>query len=208
MKTPPKEIIGSRVKLRLVRLEDSDAIFQYASDPEVCRYLLLSPNTPEKMEAYMKEILERYASGDAQQVDWVIESLKTGEVLGDCALHHAKGALVRGGVVLDKKYWNQGYGTEALKLLIKTAFEEYGFTKVQATCDQKNLASEKIMQKAGMKFLGLRNLEVDRGKKRLSKLYEIVLHDPLQQHPLLKKGKILYDPVQPLSYDEWPKKYR
>lgn len=33
-------------------------------------------------------------------------------------------------------------------------------------------------------------------------------HDPLRQHPFLKKGKILYNPVSPLTYDEWPKKYR
>ncbi len=33
-------------------------------------------------------------------------------------------------------------------------------------------------------------------------------HNPLLQHPLLKKGKILYDPTEPLTEDEWPSKYR
>ena len=28
--------------------------------------------------------------------------------------------------------------------------------------------------------------------------------DPLKQHPEIKKVKILYNPVQPLSADEWP----
>lgn len=36
----------------------------------------------------------------------------------------------------------------------------------------------------------------------------VPIHDPLRQHPLLKKAKILYDPVAPLTYDEWPKRYR
>ena len=34
------------------------------------------------------------------------------------------------------------------------------------------------------------------------------LRDPLQPHPILSKGQILYDPTEPLSEDEWPESLR
>lgn len=33
-------------------------------------------------------------------------------------------------------------------------------------------------------------------------------HNPLLQHPFLKRGKILYNPIEPLTKTEWPRRYR
>jgi hypothetical protein len=33
-------------------------------------------------------------------------------------------------------------------------------------------------------------------------------HDPLAPHPLLSKGRILADPAEPLSGDDWPESAR
>lgn len=32
--------------------------------------------------------------------------------------------------------------------------------------------------------------------------------DPLQPHPILSQGQILYDPTEPLTDDEWPESLR
>jgi RimJ/RimL family protein N-acetyltransferase len=51
---------------------------------------------------------------------------------------------------LNKKYWNMGYGTEALKATITFCFDTIGMHRIAAGCDIDNLASARIMEKAGM----------------------------------------------------------
>ena len=36
----------------------------------------------------------------------------------------------------------------------------------------------------------------------------VVAPDPLLPHPILSQGRILYDPTEPLSDDEWPESLR
>ena len=50
-----RPIEGERVRLELLRAEDFDALYAIQSDPEVCRYLLYEPRTPERVH----EALER-----------------------------------------------------------------------------------------------------------------------------------------------------
>ncbi|MBA7688413.1 hypothetical protein ES703_96893 [subsurface metagenome] len=51
-----------------------------------------------------------------------------------------------------KSFWNNGFGTEALKGMIKFGFESIKLHRIFAGCDIDNLASKKIMEKAGMRF--------------------------------------------------------
>ena len=52
-------------------------------------------------------------------------------------------------------YWNKGYGTEALKRVIKYLFEEVGFEIIFAEHSTLNPGSGKVMQKSGMKYEGI-----------------------------------------------------
>lgn len=49
-------------------------------------------------------------------------------------------------------FWNQGYGTEALKGIIDFGFNTFKLHKIFAGCDIENVASKTIMEKAGMRF--------------------------------------------------------
>ncbi|MBN2353701.1 MAG: GNAT family N-acetyltransferase [Spirochaetales bacterium] len=51
-----------------------------------------------------------------------------------------------------KKYWNNGYGTEALKAMIIFGFKVIKLHRIFAGCDFGNFASKRIMEKAGMRF--------------------------------------------------------
>ena len=55
------------------------------------------------------------------------------------------------GYVIGKKYWNNGYMTEALKAVIKYLFAG-GYLKISARHDVNNPSSGKVMEKAGMKY--------------------------------------------------------
>jgi [ribosomal protein S5]-alanine N-acetyltransferase len=53
---------------------------------------------------------------------------------------------------LYKDYWNKGYGTEALKAMIEFGFTVFGLHRIWAGCDIDNIASKKVMEKAGMRL--------------------------------------------------------
>ena len=175
MKVPPKEIIGQHVKLRPVTIHDVEPVHEYAADPEVCRYLFWGPRTEmAQAKRHIQRILGRYAYGEADICDWAIERLDDEQFLGKASLHSPEGDSVRLAVVLNRMYWGQGYGTEITKMLIRAALEDYGFRKVVGSCRIENLASDRMMQKAGMTFVGVvHNYEVRKGVERDSRVYEV-----------------------------------
>jgi RimJ/RimL family protein N-acetyltransferase len=60
-------------------------------------------------------------------------------------------------------HWGRGYATEALKCLLRYAFENLEACHVDSYHFAHNLASGRVMQKAGMKFIGRTPLGASRG---------------------------------------------
>ena len=48
--------------------------------------------------------------------------------------------------------WGQGYGEAIARAVVQIAFEEVGLHRVVATCDPRNVASARVLQKIGMTF--------------------------------------------------------
>ena len=68
-------------------------------------------------------------------------------IINDVGIEDGK---VEVGYALDPQYHNQGYGTEMLKMAIEYLIGK-GFEEVQAGAFEENVASTRIMEKAGMK---------------------------------------------------------
>ncbi len=49
-----------------------------------------------------------------------------------------------------KKYWNQGFATEAAKAVLREAFERYGLNEVVSFTAKTNKVSIRIMEKIGL----------------------------------------------------------
>lgn len=93
---------------------------------------------------YQKEVSYFYA----------IESKETRKVVGyldvtDIDLKEKCGDM---GYGIHREYWGQGIASEVSHALLKQLKKD-GFRYVHATCDQKNVASGKVMQKCGMKYM-------------------------------------------------------
>ena len=56
-------------------------------------------------------------------------------------------------ILLEEAYRNQGYGTQCVKGLLKTA-EDYCLEGVHGGCDKENIASKRAMEKGGMDQYG------------------------------------------------------
>ena len=58
------------------------------------------------------------------------------------------------GFFINEYYWNKGYMTEALDVIIATCFEVLGYKAVVASYYEPNVASGKVQSKCGMKCVG------------------------------------------------------
>lgn len=138
-----------RLILRPVTLDDSSAMFEYASDEENTRYTF---ETNKSLEETRNNIALFYLANPLGR--WGIEMKESGKFIGTIDLHKIRLDLKTAaiGYVINKKYWNQGYTTEANRAVIKLAFEEIEMNKLVALHDVDNPASGRVMVKSGMKY--------------------------------------------------------
>jgi ribosomal-protein-alanine N-acetyltransferase len=151
---PPEKLETARLRLRLPSLEDAEAIFkQYAQDPEVTRYMIWRPH---QQIAVTREFLQRclrcWEEGSA--FPWVITRKQDQSLLGMIELRLV-GFKADLGYGLARQYWGQGYATEAVQALVGWALAQEGIYRVWAVCDTENLASARVLEKAGLEREGV-----------------------------------------------------
>lgn len=79
------------------------------------------------------------------------------------------------GYAIDEAYGGKGYTTYAAKEMIRIAFEELGFHRVEAGVQPSNIASVRVLEKVGMEKEGLNRANVRiKGEWKDHYLYAIV----------------------------------
>ena len=82
------------------------------------------------------------------------------------------------GYLLGKQYWGNGYATEALRAVIAYLFEQTTVNRIDTFAWAENIASTRVMEKAGMRFEGLaRQRRFAKGAFRDVKYYAILRED-------------------------------
>jgi [ribosomal protein S5]-alanine N-acetyltransferase len=83
---------------------------------------------------------------------WAIKLKESGELIGEIDLYDFDGVTGNCEVSysLGYKWWNKGYGTEALRAIVEFGFTQMDLHKISAAHNTDNPASGRIMSKAGM----------------------------------------------------------
>lgn len=144
-----------RLYLRQFRLEDTTLLFELDSDPEVMRFITKGKPTP--IRQIEEEILPRllgYYTQSPPRGCWAAHLLATGEFIGWFHLRPDKlqPEEMELGYRLKRSAWGQGLATEGSQALVQSAFTELPYEKVSARTLLENLASQRVMQKAGLRF--------------------------------------------------------
>lgn len=85
---------------------------------------------------------------------WMIE-LKNGTHIGElCFKGVDESGSVEIGYGIAEKYQGQGYGTEAVKAVVKWALEQNCVNCVTAEVDKENIASIRVLEKSGFRPTG------------------------------------------------------
>ena len=112
--------------------------------------------------------------------DFAITDRETGSLYGAISLmfHVKNSPTAEMGYWVGEEFWNHGFATEAARALIEYAFSELMLHRVYAEHFGSNLASGRVMQKAGMKHEGtLRDHFFKNGRYEDGVIYGIVSMD-------------------------------
>ena len=159
--------------LRRLEIKDyKEAFDSWYKDKEVAKYSLWDEH---KSSEFTKKIFEIWYK-EYQNLDvyrWIIELKKTKEIIGIIDSQSNKyedyGAFEIG-YSLSQKYWNNNYMTETITKVIEFFMEDVEANVVYAECMSDNIASERVMQKAGMVKEGILKNRVITKENRINDL--------------------------------------
>jgi ribosomal-protein-alanine N-acetyltransferase len=144
-----------RLQLRPMKSEDAYHLFQLNSDPEVVKFTGdgVSLNVADAQRILSDIVFPQYQK---YKMGRFTVLLKDGTYLGWCGLKYfPETDEVDLGYRLLKRFWGQGFATEASFCSLKYGFEELNLKRILARAMPENLASIKVIQKVGMTFRGM-----------------------------------------------------
>ena len=148
-----KELETERLILRKLEESDAEEMFKnWANDDEVTKFVrwYTHKNVDETRE-YIK--FENEQCKNDNYYNWGIVLKETGELIGAIGAFPSEDERTEPGYNISKKYWNNGYTTEALKKVLEYLTNEVGIHRFRCSHAVLNPASGKVMQKAGFKYI-------------------------------------------------------
>jgi RimJ/RimL family protein N-acetyltransferase len=148
---------GKLVRLRGYEKSDLNDLMRWWHDEEVTKFISAAVFPASSIEE--ERFIENIASGkDVANGEFAIETLSEQRYIGTIGLHnidwlsrHAQLAIVIG----DKEYWGRGYGTDAVRLLLRLAFDRMGLHRVELFVFTFNERAIACYEKCGFRREGI-----------------------------------------------------
>lgn len=144
-----------RILLRPWRESDAEALFKYASDPEV------GPRAGWPPHKNVEESLGIIRTVFGTETMWAVELKETSEAIGCVGYLPASASNLKiendqceVGYWIAKPYWGKGICTEAMRLVVDYCFHVKGFTVLWGDYFPENPASGRVMEKCGFMDTG------------------------------------------------------
>lgn len=176
----PTSEVTARVTFREFEDGDVDAVTVWMSDPAVSRFMTWDPGDRSRAEAWLRQVAADASALPRTSWELAVVEVATGLVVGAGRLtvrdaQHRCGDV---GYVLRRDRWGLGLGSEVARQLVERGFERVGLHRIEATCDVENVASARVLEKAGLRLEGrLRERYQIRGEWRDSLLYARLARD-------------------------------
>jgi ribosomal-protein-alanine N-acetyltransferase len=183
----PVEIEGKLVRLRPPGAADYTAWSKLRGDSRE----FLTPWEPtwapdELSRAAFRRRLRRYtqAARDGTGYMYFVFDRRTDELLGGCQLSNIRQGVAQSaaslGYWMGRRHAGKGLMTEAVTTLVRHAFDRMGFHRVEAACLPTNVASRRVLTKAGFTAEGTarKYLKIN-GEWQDHLLFAIIAGDPI-----------------------------
>jgi RimJ/RimL family protein N-acetyltransferase len=142
-----------RLVLRPPQRKDADAIFAFASDPEVTRFLGWPRHTSlDDTRAFLDVSTAEWSQWPVGPL--LIESRADGRVLGSTGLSFETPYRAVTGYVVARPYWGNGFASEALQAVVALA-SQVGVQRLYALCHVAHPASARVLERCGFELEGV-----------------------------------------------------
>tara|TARA_R110000868_G_scaffold142387_1_gene359692 strand:+ start:638 stop:1165 length:528 start_codon:yes stop_codon:yes gene_type:complete len=149
----PPTLKTNRLTLRGLKLEDAEAIFLYAKNPNVALYTMWDAHRSVKdtQDFIQHYVFSKYQNQEPEPFAIIDES---NQLIGTVGCFKVKNHAMELAYALAESEWGKGYIAEAAKEVLDFCFKEYGVERIQCRCKAENVQSERVMQKIGMTYEG------------------------------------------------------
>lgn len=191
-----------RLTLREIRPTGENDVHEYASDPCVSRYEDWGPNSPQETHEILARWLKEQEQWPRDEFNLAVELTSERKRIGTMRLHISDDDKTAAyiGYAFSRRYWNQGHATEAARALIEVGFRDLKLHRIWATCDTRNIASWRVMEKLGLRreahFV---KDKFQKGEWRDSYLYAILANEWLAERP---PEQIAFRPLARADFDD------
>ncbi|GGB93419.1 N-acetyltransferase [Marinobacterium zhoushanense] len=131
-------------------LQDVAALTEILSDPEVMKYSIRGVCDAEATRLFIDWCLKCYESHGLGP--WALREKGSSELIGFCGVGPE---IVREveetnlGYRLARRYWGQGFATEAVRGVLRYAFDQKKCESVVVIIEPEHVASVRVTEKAG-----------------------------------------------------------
>jgi len=136
------------IKLRPWKIEDADSLVENANNFDIARFMSDAFPSPYTLEDAKNFIA--FATKDEPLHIFAIDI--DGQAVGGIGIHPQADIMKKNaelGYWLGEKYWGKGIISKAIREIIPWAFNTYDITRIYARPFGSNMASQKVLEKAG-----------------------------------------------------------
>lgn len=151
-------LFSERLRLRAAEPSDIPNFLVWINDPEVTENLVLrQPVSSVEEERWYQNMLKRPVDEHSMVIEVKKEGSSASGAVSWVAIGNIQFLAINwinrntevGIMIGDKEYWNQGYGTEAMQLMLSHGFSTLNLHRIWLQVYDKNLRGLKAYEKAG-----------------------------------------------------------
>lgn len=150
-----------RLILRTWEKTDAQALFELCKDADVMEHI--GDGKPlqkiEEAEKMLERVFENYEKNGFSR--YAVVEKSSGKLIGSCGFVLLNNGEIELGYLFAKDSWGKGFATEAATACVEYGFEKLGFKKLVALTDIDHTETHKVLEKAGFKNVGIKNLHLD-----------------------------------------------
>jgi [ribosomal protein S5]-alanine N-acetyltransferase len=153
--TPPA-LEGSRILLRPIVESDAESIFEYCGDPEVSKFTTWETHqTTEDSMALIRHARANYKRKNCEPYGIALKT-NPKKIIGTTGWfwNTKQHKSIEIAYALARPFWGKGLIVEAVRLVVNEALKENDIHRISSRCISENKASQRVMDKLGMRFEG------------------------------------------------------
>ena len=145
-----KEIRTERLLIKTPEIDDKFELTQLINDKDVIKWLSEIP-FPYTL-CHAEEFIERSRERVLKQESYNFMIFQDKKMIGGIGLSEFNNKSCQVGYWLGKKYWGNGFATEALKSILDFGFDQLSLEKIYAAYKIGNEGSIRVLNKSGFEY--------------------------------------------------------